>query len=64
MPSNATRTIFIEGLPYDSTEREVAHIFRPYYGFKAVRIVLRNKMKEDKFRSSDDGSDSPVAKKH
>jgi hypothetical protein len=29
----------VEGLPVDATEREVAHIFRPFPGYKAVRIV-------------------------
>ena len=38
-PKNATATILIEGLPVDATEREVAHIFRPFAGFKAVRII-------------------------
>mmetsp|Transcript_5105 Transcript_5105/g.12748 ORF Transcript_5105/g.12748 Transcript_5105/m.12748 type:complete len:750 (-) Transcript_5105:1040-3289(-) len=35
-PSN---TLYIQGLPSDATEREVAHIFRPFPGFEAVRLV-------------------------
>jgi len=28
-------------LPADATERELAHIFRPYPGFKQLRLVPR-----------------------
>lgn len=34
IPQNATTTVYVEGLPADATEREVAHIFRPYPGFR------------------------------
>eukprot|EP00019_Armaparvus_languidus_P007648 CAMPEP_0168588948 /NCGR_PEP_ID=MMETSP0420-20121227/5751_1 /TAXON_ID=498008 /ORGANISM="Pessonella sp." /LENGTH=399 /DNA_ID=CAMNT_0008624463 /DNA_START=113 /DNA_END=1312 /DNA_ORIENTATION=- len=34
-PSN---TLYVEGLPVDATEREVAHIFRPYAGYVSLRI--------------------------
>ena len=30
VPSNATKTVYVEGLPADATEREVAHMFRPF----------------------------------
>jgi len=41
IPKNATRTVYVEGLPSDCTEREIAHIFRPYPGFKQLRLVPR-----------------------
>lgn len=30
IPKNAASTLSVEGLPSDATEREVAHIFRPF----------------------------------
>jgi len=33
-PKNASKTVYVEGLPADCTEREMAHIFRPFPGFK------------------------------
>ncbi|XP_077248637.1 nucleic acid/nucleotide binding protein [Tasmannia lanceolata] len=39
LPPDASNTLFVEGLPPDSTKREVAHIFRPFLGFKEVRLV-------------------------
>lgn len=41
VPKNATNTIYVEGIPIDSTEREVSHIFRPFRGFKSVRLIPR-----------------------
>ena len=40
---NATNIVYVEGLPLNSTEREVAHLFRPFQGFKSVRLVFRDK---------------------
>jgi len=40
---NATNIVYVEGLPLNTTEREVAHIFRPFQGFKSVRLVFRDK---------------------
>ncbi|CAN6439010.1 unnamed protein product [Victoria cruziana] len=42
LPPDASNTLFIEGLPTDSTQREVAHIFRPFLGYKEVRLVTKN----------------------
>lgn len=58
VPPNATNTIFVEGIPVEATEREVAHIFRPFFGFKAVRTIIRSKNKEDKFLRSDEDESS------
>jgi len=38
-PSDASSTLFVEGLPDDAAEREVAHIFRPFPGFNSLRIL-------------------------
>jgi hypothetical protein len=48
IPRNATNTVYVEGIPVNASEREVAHLFRPYKGFKAVRLIPRDK-KGDKF---------------
>jgi RNA recognition motif-containing protein len=43
IPKNASNTVYVEGVPTDATEREVAHIFRPFVGFKTVRLIPREK---------------------
>ena len=40
---NATSTVYVEGIPLDATEREVAHIFRPYPGFRGLRLIEKEK---------------------
>jgi RNA recognition motif-containing protein len=42
----ATNIVYVEGLPNDVTEREVAHIFRPFPGFKSVRLITKDKKGE------------------
>lgn len=39
LPPDASNTLFVEGLPTTCTRREAAHIFRPFVGFKEVRLV-------------------------
>ncbi|PKA53947.1 U2 small nuclear ribonucleoprotein B'' [Apostasia shenzhenica] len=41
LPPDASNTLFVEGLPRDSTDREVAHIFRPFLGFREIRLVKK-----------------------
>ena len=52
IPKHATNTVYVEGLPHDTTEREVARklisilklfidIFRPFMGFKGLRLIPR-----------------------
>lgn len=41
VPKHATNTIYVEGIPTDATEREVSHIFRPFRGYKSVRLIPR-----------------------
>lgn len=49
LPPDASNTLYVEGLPPNSSRREVAHIFRPFVGYKEVRIVT----KESKQRGGD-----------
>lgn len=49
LPRDASSTLYVEGLPSDSTIREVAHIFRPFVGYREVRLVT----KESKHRGGD-----------
>jgi len=39
LPAEASSTLFVEGLPLDAAEREVAHIFRRMPGFQSLRII-------------------------
>ncbi|XP_037492684.1 RNA-binding protein 2 isoform X2 [Jatropha curcas] len=41
LPPDATSTLFVEGLPSNCTRREVSHIFRPFVGYKEVRLVSK-----------------------
>uniref|UniRef100_A0A5B7A0L8 Putative RNA-binding protein with multiple splicing n=1 Tax=Davidia involucrata TaxID=16924 RepID=A0A5B7A0L8_DAVIN len=41
LPPDATSTLFVEGLPANCTRREVSHIFRPFVGYKEVRLVTK-----------------------
>ncbi|WCJ43387.1 RNA-binding protein 2 [Euphorbia peplus] len=49
LPHDASSTLYVEGLPSDCRRREVAHIFRPFVGYKEVRLVS----KESKHRGGD-----------
>ncbi|KAH7428738.1 hypothetical protein KP509_09G015200 [Ceratopteris richardii] len=40
-PPDSTHTLYVEGLPVDCSRREAAHIFRPFIGFKDVRLVRK-----------------------
>jgi len=41
LPPDASSTLYVEGLPSDATEREVAHIFRPFPGYQSLRIITK-----------------------
>ncbi|XP_014758096.1 RNA-binding protein 2 [Brachypodium distachyon] len=45
LPPDASSTIYAEGLPSNITGRELAHIFRPFNGFREVRLVNDNSHK-------------------
>ncbi|KAK6775739.1 hypothetical protein RDI58_026740 [Solanum bulbocastanum] len=42
LPPGASKTLYIEGLPSDSSRRGVADIFRHFVGYKEVRHVRRD----------------------
>lgn len=46
-PDGSSNTIFIEGLPADCTRREVAHIFRPFIGYKQIRVIHKEPRRTD-----------------
>ncbi|KAL6581578.1 hypothetical protein OROMI_007501 [Orobanche minor] len=41
LPPDASSTLFVEGLPASCSRREVSHIFRPFVGYKEVRLVTK-----------------------
>jgi len=41
LPNDASSTLYVEGLPADATEREIAHIFRPFPGYQSLRILTK-----------------------
>jgi len=45
LPNNAASTLYVEGVAHDATDREVAHIFRPFPGFQSVRTSTRESRK-------------------
>ncbi|RVW52377.1 RNA-binding protein 2 [Vitis vinifera] len=38
-PVQESNILFVDGLPKDCTRREVGHLFRPFIGFKEIRVV-------------------------
>ncbi|XP_030448716.1 nuclear speckle RNA-binding protein B-like [Syzygium oleosum] len=38
-PTRESNILFVHGLPTDCTRREVGHMFRPFYGFKDIRVI-------------------------
>ncbi|XP_059642512.1 RNA-binding protein 2-like [Cornus florida] len=41
VPAGESNILFVEGLPNDCLRREVGHLFRPFIGFKDIRVVHR-----------------------
>mmetsp|Transcript_16040 Transcript_16040/g.22296 ORF Transcript_16040/g.22296 Transcript_16040/m.22296 type:complete len:294 (+) Transcript_16040:226-1107(+) len=41
IPNDASSTLYVEGLPSDASEREVAHIFRQWPGYQSLRILVK-----------------------
>jgi len=46
-PDASANTIFVEGLPADCSRREVAHLFRPFIGYKQIRVVHKEPRRAD-----------------
>jgi len=44
LPRDASSTLYVEGLPSDATEREVAHVFRRFEGH-SIRMLARESSK-------------------
>lgn len=38
LPNDAHHTLYVEGVPGDVSERELAHIFRPFPGYISLRL--------------------------
>ncbi|KAJ7570779.1 hypothetical protein O6H91_01G134900 [Diphasiastrum complanatum] len=47
LPNDASSTLFVDGLPADCSAREAAHIFRPFIGYKEVRVVHKESKRVD-----------------
>ncbi|KAJ6406550.1 hypothetical protein OIU84_010125 [Salix udensis] len=39
VPKGESNILFVDGLPTDCTRREVGHLFRPFIGYKEIRVV-------------------------
>jgi len=45
IPHDATSTIFVDGLPFDVTRREISHIFRPFEGYITCRLIAKDSIR-------------------
>merc|ERR1719253_492373 len=47
LPRDASSTLYVEGLPSDATEREVANVFRRFegHGYQSIRMLARESSK-------------------
>ncbi|XP_065849355.1 RNA-binding protein 2-like isoform X2 [Euphorbia lathyris] len=36
---NESKVLFVDGLPTDCTRREVGHLFRPFIGYKDIKLI-------------------------
>ena len=41
----ATDTLYVDGFPPDASKREVAHVFRPFTGYRSVRLQIKDSKK-------------------
>ena len=47
LKNKATNIVYVEGIPVDAKEREVAHIFRPFPGYRSLRLIEKEKNGEN-----------------
>ena len=47
LKNKATNIVYVEGIPIDAKEREVAHIFRPFPGYRSLRLIEKEKNGEN-----------------
>lgn len=45
LPPDASATLYVEGVPADATRREMAHVFRPFEGFRSTRLVAKENVR-------------------
>lgn len=45
LPPDASSTLYVEGVPADATRREMAHVFRPFEGFRSTRLVAKENVR-------------------
>lgn len=45
LPPDASATLYVEGVPADATRREMAHVFRPFEGFRSTRLVSKENVR-------------------
>lgn len=45
VPKGESNILFVDGLPTDCTRREVGHLFRPFIGYKEIRVVHKEARK-------------------
>lgn len=45
LPPDASATLYVEGVPPDATRREMAHVFRPFEGFRSTRLVAKENVR-------------------
>ncbi|XP_058223852.1 RNA-binding protein 2-like isoform X3 [Rhododendron vialii] len=50
VPARESNILFVDGLPSDSSRREVGHLFRPFIGFKDIRVVHKEPRREPPIR--------------
>ncbi|CAM9481163.1 unnamed protein product, partial [Chrysoparadoxa australica] len=42
LPRDASNSLYVEGFSADATERELKHIFRPFFGYRNLRLKVKN----------------------
>ena len=45
LPPDASATLYVEGVPADATRREMAHVFRPFEGFRSTRLGAKENVR-------------------
>ncbi|KAL6008091.1 hypothetical protein ACLOJK_033597 [Asimina triloba] len=45
LPDDESNILFVDSLPNDCTRREVSHLFRPFIGFKDIKVIHKEPRK-------------------
>ncbi|XP_042067858.1 uncharacterized protein LOC121811125 isoform X4 [Salvia splendens] len=51
VPTAESNILFVDGLPTDCTRREIGHLFRPFIGFREIRLVHKEPRRSSLMRS-------------